>query len=268
MLFIGKAVCDLKQQSNQDEPEATLQNRRVKELAQRGSKLRAFAAVLLTLASCVPQSGLAQQSGAGSNGPDKAASELPPAPMPNVTQQNLLHPSDRDFTKPFGSWLRNPINVYTPTTIDKASFVNSVRLNDLVKDGKIYLSLSDAIALAIENNYDIAIARYDLDIADTDILRTRTGAAPLGAPTAIVSNTLTGSSSDCSNRWRRTRRNGGRRRRRGFWRVRLDADHALARARTRELRSIRHWHHPVRARQAAPGKYPLFRRPKVAHHEY
>jgi outer membrane protein TolC len=195
MLFYGKAVCDLKQQSNQDEPEATLQNRRVKELAQHGSKLRAFAAVLLTLASCVPQLGLAQQAGAGSNGPDKAASELPPAPMPNVTQQNLLHPSDRDFTKPFGSWLRNPINVYMPTTIDKASFVNSVRLNDLVKDGKIYLSLSDAIALAIENNYDIAIARYDLDIADTDILRTSTGAAPLGVPTAIVSNTLTGSSS-------------------------------------------------------------------------
>jgi outer membrane protein len=62
-----------------------------------------------------------------------------------------------------------------PTTIPKASFANSVRLTDLVKDGKIYLSLSDAIALAIENNYDIAIARYDLDIADTDILRTRTG---------------------------------------------------------------------------------------------
>ena len=79
--------------------------------------------------------------------------------------------------------------------IDKASFANSVRLTDLVKDGKIYLSLSDAIALAIENNYDIAIARYDLDIADTDILRTKTGNLPLGVPTGIVSNTLTGSTS-------------------------------------------------------------------------
>ena len=71
--------------------------------------------------------------------------------------------------------LGNPINVYRPTTIPKANFANSVRLDNLVKDGKIYLSLSDAIALAIENNYDIAIARYDLDIADTDILRTKTG---------------------------------------------------------------------------------------------
>jgi outer membrane protein len=195
MLFYGKAVCDLKQLSNQDEPEATLQNLKVKKQAQQGSSLRAIAAVLLTLASCVPQPAFAQQNGAGSNGPDKAASELPPAPAPIASQQDLLHPSPRDFSKPFGSWLHNPIGVYEPTTIDKASFVNSVRLNDLVKDGKIYLSLSDAIALAIENNYDIAIARYDLDIADTDILRTKTGAAPLGVPTAIVSNTLTGSSS-------------------------------------------------------------------------
>jgi outer membrane protein len=138
--------------------------------------------------------GFAQQYGAGANAPDKAASELPAAPLPALTGPNL-HPSNRDYSRPFASWLRNPINVYRPTTINKASFVNSVRLTDLVKDGKIYLSLSDAIALAIENNYDIAIARYDLDIADTDILRTRTGAAPLGVPTAIVANTLTGSSS-------------------------------------------------------------------------
>ena len=42
-----------------------------------------------------------------------------------------------------------------PTSIGKASFVNSVRLGDLVKDGKIYLSLSDALALALENNLDV-----------------------------------------------------------------------------------------------------------------
>ncbi len=85
-----------------------------------------------------------------------------------------------------------------PTSIPKASFVNSVRLDDLVKDGKIYLSLSDAIALAIENNYDIAIARYDLDIADTDILRAKTGATLLGAPSGLVTGTLGGSTSTLS----------------------------------------------------------------------
>ena len=40
-----------------------------------------------------------------------------------------------------------------------------------MRDGKLYLSLNDAIALALENNLDIAIARYNLNIADTDILR-------------------------------------------------------------------------------------------------
>ena len=53
---------------------------------------------------------------------------------------------------------------------DFLACTNSGKLDDLVKDGKIYLSLSDAILLALENNYDIAIARYNLDIADTDIL--------------------------------------------------------------------------------------------------
>ena len=43
-------------------------------------------------------------------------------------------------------------------------------------DGKLYLSLNDAIALALENNLDIAIARYNLNIADTDMLRAKAGA--------------------------------------------------------------------------------------------
>ena len=163
-------------------------------------RLRALTAVMLTLATGVP-SGFAQQQqsggvqGAGTKGPEKQASQLPSAPAPVLTQPLDLRPSNRDFSKPAGRLLGNPINMYRPTTIGKASFANSVRLDNLVKDGKIYLSLSDAIALAIENNYDIAIARYDLDIADTDILRTKAGFAPLGAPSGIVSGTLGGSAS-------------------------------------------------------------------------
>jgi outer membrane protein TolC len=159
--------------------------------------MRALAAVLLMLTATMPP-GYAQQIGAGSNGPDKAASVLPAAPAPELTQPYPLRTSNRDFSKPFAGWLGNPINIYRPTTIGKASFVNSVRLTDLVKNGKIYLSLSDAIALAIENNYDLAIARYDLDIADTDILRTKTGATPLGAPSGLVMGTLGGSTSTLS----------------------------------------------------------------------
>ena len=160
-------------------------------------RLRAVTAVMLTLASGVP-SGFAQQQsggvkGAGTSGQEKQGSQLPAAPAPVLTQPFDLRPTNRDFSKPAGRLVGNPIDMYRPTSIPKASFVNSVRLDNLVKDGKIYLSLSDAIALAIENNYDIAIARYNLDIADTDILRTRAGYLPLGAPSGLVTNTLGGS---------------------------------------------------------------------------
>jgi len=160
--------------------------------------LRSLAAVMLTLTAGVP-SGFAQQqqsggvAGAGEKQPEKQSSQLPSAPAPVPTQPLDLRPSNRDFSKPAGRLLGNPINMYRPTSIGKASFANSVRLDNLVKDGKIYLSLSDAIALAIENNYDIAIARYDLDIADTDILRTKSGSLPLGAPSGLVTGTLGGS---------------------------------------------------------------------------
>jgi outer membrane protein TolC len=160
-----------------------------------GKWLCAVAAALMALAVGI-SSGYAQQTpGAGENAPDKAASELPSAPSVVLTEPVNLRPSLRDFSKPAGRFLGNPINIYRPTSIGKASFSNSVRLTDLVKDGKIYLSLSDALALALENNFDIAIARYDLDIADTDLLRTRTGVAPLGAPSGLITGTLGGSPS-------------------------------------------------------------------------
>ena len=160
------------------------------------NQLKAIAVVALTLAAGVPSS-FAQQAaqGSGPQSSEKAASDLPVAPAPVLTEPLDLRSSARNFSKPSYRLLGNPFNTFKPTTLPKASFANSVRLTDLVKDGKIYLSLSDALALALENNYDIAIARYDLDIADTDILRARTGAGLLGAPSAVIPNTLGGSSS-------------------------------------------------------------------------
>lgn len=162
-----------------------------------GSKLRALAAAMLTLAATVPP-GFAQQAGTSTTPRDRSSSGLPSAPAPELTKPLFLLPTSRDFTKPAGRGLGDPINWYRPTDVTKANFVNSVRLDDLVKDGKIYLSLSDAIALAIENNYDIAIARYNLSIADTDILRTRAGSLPLGVNTGLVTNTQGGTSTTLS----------------------------------------------------------------------
>ena len=157
---------------------------------QSGSRLRAVAAIMLTLTVGMP-SGLAQQE-APATPINKAASDLPAAPAPVKTEPLDLRQSSRDFSRPPGHMIPNPLNAYRPTSIAKASFDNSVRLGDLVKNGKIYLSLSDAIALAIENNYDIAIARYNLDIADTDLLRARAGSGLRGVSSSVISNTLGG----------------------------------------------------------------------------
>ncbi|MBZ5510003.1 MAG: TolC family protein [Acidobacteriia bacterium] len=83
----------------------------------------------------------------------------------------------------------NPIAPYQARTVPPPNFSNSPRIDQLIKNGKLMLSLDDAITLALENNLDLAIARYNLDIADTDILRTKSGAAARGVATGIVSGT-------------------------------------------------------------------------------
>lgn len=84
---------------------------------------------------------------------------------------------------------RNPFDAYTPSTVAKPDLSNSKRLNQLIRDGKLYISLQDAIDLALENNLDLAIARYNLPIADTDILRTKAGGSFRGVNTGIVQGT-------------------------------------------------------------------------------
>jgi outer membrane protein TolC len=66
---------------------------------------------------------------------------------------------------------------------------NSVQLNSLVRDGKLYLTLRDAINLALEDNLDMVIARYNLPIAQMDILRTAAGGSVRGVNTGVVSGT-------------------------------------------------------------------------------
>lgn len=93
---------------------------------------------------------------------------------------------------PFNAMMRhswNPFAAYTGSTVAPPSLANSARLSSLVRDGKLYLSLRDAIDLALENNLDLVIARYNLPIAQTDILRTAAGGSVRGVNTGVVSGT-------------------------------------------------------------------------------
>jgi outer membrane protein len=89
--------------------------------------------------------------------------------------------------------LHDPFKTYTPVNVPKLSLANSVRLDQCIHDGKLYLSIDDAIDLALENNLDIAVSRYNLPISNMDVLRTSAGGFTLGVP-GTVQNTLGGAS--------------------------------------------------------------------------
>lgn len=83
----------------------------------------------------------------------------------------------------------NVLAPYKARHVPEANLTNSTRIGSLIQDGKLMLSLDDAIALALENNLDLVIARYNLPIADTDILRTKSGATDRGVNTGLVQGT-------------------------------------------------------------------------------
>jgi outer membrane protein len=63
---------------------------------------------------------------------------------------------------------------------------NSGRLEMLLRAGRLYLSMRDTIALALENNLDIEIQRYGPQIADTQVLRAKAGAFAQGVSTSVT----------------------------------------------------------------------------------
>jgi outer membrane protein TolC len=119
---------------------------------------------------------------------------LPQAPQPKPTEPFYLRDTIVDYTKP-KSHFWNPLAPYTATNVPQARLGNTPQLDQLLRDGKIYLSLNDAVTLALENNYDIEIARLNLDIADTDILRTKAGGTIRGVSTGLVQGTIGGTTS-------------------------------------------------------------------------
>ncbi len=83
----------------------------------------------------------------------------------------------------------DPFNAYMPSQVPEPVLTNSPLLDQLIHDGKIYLSLKNAIDLALEDNLDIAIARYNLPIANTDLLRTQAGGVFRGVNAGVVQGT-------------------------------------------------------------------------------
>jgi hypothetical protein len=86
----------------------------------------------------------------------------------------------------------NPLAPYMPSTVPELNLQNSQLLYNLIQDGKLRLSLRDAIALALENNLTLASFRYNFPIAQADLQRTKAGGNANGVNTSVVSTTASG----------------------------------------------------------------------------
>jgi outer membrane protein len=108
------------------------------------------------------------------------------APAPQSAPPSPVHL--RDYSQPRSAFPKF-LQPYTPRQLELSNLGNSPRIDTLMRDGKIYLSIDDAVALALENNLDLEIARYNMNIAEADLLRAKSGANILGINTGIVQNT-------------------------------------------------------------------------------
>src|SRR5579871_2776309 len=117
--------------------------------------------------------------------PSTTAQSAPPS-APQPVNRETVHL--KDYSKS-SSAFPNVLRPYRSEELPLPNFGNSGRVDSLLRDGKIYLSIDDAVALTLENNMDIEIARYNLNIADADLLRAKSGANILGVNTGVVQNT-------------------------------------------------------------------------------
>ena len=79
-----------------------------------------------------------------------------------------------------GNFHRRLTTPFTPRSVNPVDFRNTGRLQSLIRAGQLYLTIDDAIALALENNLDIQLQRDNPQIARNDILRTKGGGLPRG----------------------------------------------------------------------------------------
>ena len=145
---------------------------------------RALLAVLLAfLLAAGPIAPIFAQNPPQNPSPNPAPASLPAVQASTLAPVNSLGLAKHDFThgpRAFPTLLKP----YQPIFIEPPELVNSPRLDQLILNGKLQLSLQDAVELALENNLDIAIQRYYPWVADAGILKTKAGGVGYATPGA------------------------------------------------------------------------------------
>ncbi|PYT93800.1 MAG: hypothetical protein DMG36_07925 [Acidobacteria bacterium] len=119
-----------------------------------------------------------------------APQKPPPAPAPqsktNATATPIsLGTAKHNFTRAPRP-LPNLFAPYRAIKVEPSAVTNSPRIEQLIHEGKLELSLQDAVELALENSVDIAVQRYYPWIADVGILKASSGSSGYGTPGAAI----------------------------------------------------------------------------------
>ncbi len=101
-----------------------------------------------------------------------------------LVQAQTIRSRPVDYSEAASAWPPF-MNIFEAPDVPEISLGNSGRLEALLHDAKLYLSLSDALALAIENNLDIAWSRYGPQSAANDLMRAKSGAQLRGVQNQI-----------------------------------------------------------------------------------
>ena len=147
------------------------------------------------------QSQQSQQSQSAAPPPaaDQNQAQAPPAGQSAAQQtatadysspRNLAPTKGLDYSKG-QPWFPQFWKPYTPISMPEPILTNTPSIDQLIQNGKLMLSLDDAISIALENNLDISLQRFTPFIAQTELLRANAGAVAhgLGASQAVILGT-------------------------------------------------------------------------------
>jgi outer membrane protein len=160
--------------------------------------LRHVAVALLTAASLIVTPAFAQaQEGQNQSQAQKQqgqnAAGAQPASQPGAQTGSAASEPARNLREGMGAdystgkpMFPNPFAPYAPRSMPEPMLTNSSRLDQLIQDGKLNLSLDDAISLALENNLNIFVQRFVPWIAETQMLKALAGGVPQSNATQQV----------------------------------------------------------------------------------
>src|ERR1700682_6041272 len=106
------------------------------------------------------------------------AQQAPKIEVPETTKSQTPIGTDSPH------WYSSITRPYDPKNVPPVNVSNTTRIESLLRGGKLYLSLQDAVALALENNIDIEVERYLFPLAEADLLRAQSGNSTQGISTA------------------------------------------------------------------------------------